>query len=77
MAWGQRVEAGPRDAPAGERGHELRIDDAFLGIQGGQGESFFTWSVSVNTAVQLPSLPVPAVVAMSRMGRACPPCLRP
>ena len=38
---------------------------------------FFTWSVSVNTAVQLPSLPVPAVVAMSRMGRACPPCLRP
>lgn len=38
---GQRVEAGPRDAPAGERGHELRIDDAFLGIQGGQGESLF------------------------------------
>ena len=36
---GQRVEAGPRNAPAGERGHELRIDDAFLGIQGGQGES--------------------------------------
>lgn len=48
-----------------------------LGYRAGRANPFFTWSVSVNTAVQLPSLPVPAVVAISRMGRACPPCLRP
>lgn len=48
-----------------------------LGYRAGRANPFFTWSVSVNTAVQLPSLPVPARGGDKQDGQGLPALFAP